>query len=265
MRSGASRGAASVEHAGLAALIALIAIAAIAALRAAPPDSATRELGGTIARRMACAPRHPVPCGRNPLALAYGFALGKLVRSLAPAPLAVLGPGGPTPARGLPPLPAGELRGPGSAGRADCLEPARHCLHLGRGPAAAPAAQSGSPTGATARAWGGSWPRSTRDRPRSRPRRDPPEPRGRPCPGPSRDTGGAKPRAVPARRGTAVALASPERRRLSPTRAEPACRRRPQPSGSGCASRSSGRRRPARGSPESRSRPRSRSAGPPSR
>jgi hypothetical protein len=27
-----------------------------------------------------------VPCGRNPLALAYGFPLGKLVRTLAPAP-----------------------------------------------------------------------------------------------------------------------------------------------------------------------------------
>jgi hypothetical protein len=79
----------------MAALIALIVIAGIAALRSAPPDSASRELGGTIARRIACVPRHPVPCGRNPLALAYGFPLGKLVRSLAPSPLAVLGPGGP--------------------------------------------------------------------------------------------------------------------------------------------------------------------------
>ena len=95
MTAGGSRGAASVEHAGLAALVALIVIAGIAALRAAPPDGASRELGGTIARRIACAPRHPVPCGRNPLALAYGFPLGKLVRSLAPAPLGVLGPGGP--------------------------------------------------------------------------------------------------------------------------------------------------------------------------
>lgn len=95
MRSRGSTGAASVEHAGLAALIALIVIAGIAALRAAPPDDASRELGGTLARRLACAPRHPIPCGRNPLALAYGLPLGKLVRSLAPAPLAVLGPGGP--------------------------------------------------------------------------------------------------------------------------------------------------------------------------
>ena len=39
-----------------------------------------------LARRIACPPRYPVPCGRNPLALAYGFPLGKLVRYLAPAP-----------------------------------------------------------------------------------------------------------------------------------------------------------------------------------
>jgi hypothetical protein len=32
-----------------------------------------------------------VPCGRNPLALAYGFPLGKLVRYLAPEPAALAG------------------------------------------------------------------------------------------------------------------------------------------------------------------------------
>jgi hypothetical protein len=87
-------GAASVEHIGLVALIALATVAAVAALAASPPSRSARELGGTIARRLACAPRHPVPCGRNPLALAYGFPIGKLVRALAPRPLAVLGPGG---------------------------------------------------------------------------------------------------------------------------------------------------------------------------
>ena len=61
-------------------------LVAIAALVASPPRRADRELGEMIARRIACAPRYPVPCGRNPLALAYGFPLGKLVRSLAPAP-----------------------------------------------------------------------------------------------------------------------------------------------------------------------------------
>ncbi len=80
------RGAASVEHVGLALLIAMVVAAGIGALAGAPPSDSARALGGTIARRIACAPRHPVPCGRNPLALAYGFGVGKLVRYLAPAP-----------------------------------------------------------------------------------------------------------------------------------------------------------------------------------
>jgi hypothetical protein len=89
-----SAGAASVEHIGLVALIALLVAAGIAALAASPPTRSARELGDTIAGRVACVPRHPVPCGRNPLALAYGFPLGKLVRSLAPTPEAAGGPGG---------------------------------------------------------------------------------------------------------------------------------------------------------------------------
>jgi hypothetical protein len=70
----------------VAGLVGLLTIAGIAALVAAPPRRGDRELGDMIARRIACAPRYPVPCGRNPLALAYGFPVGKLVRSLAPVP-----------------------------------------------------------------------------------------------------------------------------------------------------------------------------------
>jgi hypothetical protein len=80
------KGAASVEYLALAGLIGLLVVTAIAALVASPPRRADRELGEMLARRIACAPRYPVPCGRNPLALAYGFPIGKLVRSLAPAP-----------------------------------------------------------------------------------------------------------------------------------------------------------------------------------
>jgi hypothetical protein len=80
-----------VEHVALVALIALALLAAIAALVWAPPSRSARELGEVIGRRIACAPRHPVPCGRNPLALAYGFPLGKLVRHLAPEPSARAG------------------------------------------------------------------------------------------------------------------------------------------------------------------------------
>jgi hypothetical protein len=81
-------GAASVEYVALAGVIGALILVAIAALVASPPRQADRELGDMLARRIACTPRYPVPCGRNPLALAYGFPLGKLVRSLAPPPIA---------------------------------------------------------------------------------------------------------------------------------------------------------------------------------
>ncbi|HEY6637119.1 MAG TPA: hypothetical protein VIZ61_05485 [Solirubrobacterales bacterium] len=87
----ARRGAASVEYLALAGMIGLSIVIAIAALVASPPRRGDRELGEMLARRIACPPRYPVPCGRNPLALAYGFPLGKLVRYLAPAPSAVGG------------------------------------------------------------------------------------------------------------------------------------------------------------------------------
>ncbi|MGC1815722.1 MAG: hypothetical protein WA696_16425, partial [Solirubrobacterales bacterium] len=83
-RTARYRGAASVEYIALAGLIGAAIAIAIAALVASPPKRADRELGEMLARRIACTPRYPVPCGRNPLALAYGFPLGKLVRSLAP-------------------------------------------------------------------------------------------------------------------------------------------------------------------------------------
>jgi hypothetical protein len=85
------RGAASVEYLGLAGTIGLTVVVAIAALVASPPTRGDRELGEMLARRIACPPRYPVPCGRNPLALAYGFPLGKLVRHLAPPPPIVAG------------------------------------------------------------------------------------------------------------------------------------------------------------------------------
>jgi hypothetical protein len=87
-------GTASVEHVALAFMIAAVIAVALAALASAPPRRSARELGSVIAERLACAPRHPVPCHRNPLALAYGFPVGKLVRLLAPAPRSAPGPGG---------------------------------------------------------------------------------------------------------------------------------------------------------------------------
>jgi hypothetical protein len=87
----AERGAASVEHAGLALLIALLTSAGVAALAANPPDRKARELGTAIARKMRCAPRLPGPCWRDPLTEAYGRPLAGLARALAPVPRTVAG------------------------------------------------------------------------------------------------------------------------------------------------------------------------------
>ena len=82
----ARRGTASVEQAGLTALIALLLLTAIAALAAGGDVDPRHGLGGTIARRLACAPRLPGPCRRHPLIPAYGWPLARLARALAPAP-----------------------------------------------------------------------------------------------------------------------------------------------------------------------------------
>ena len=85
------RGAATVEHAGLALLIALLTTAGVAALASQPPDDEARALGTAIARKIRCAPRLPGPCWRDPLTEAYGRPLGGLARALAPVPVTVAG------------------------------------------------------------------------------------------------------------------------------------------------------------------------------
>jgi hypothetical protein len=88
------RGTASVEQAGLAALIAALLLAAIAALASGGKIDPGHALGGTIARRIACAPRLPDACRHHPLVPAYGWPLARLARALAPAPATLPGPEG---------------------------------------------------------------------------------------------------------------------------------------------------------------------------
>jgi hypothetical protein len=89
------RGSASVEQAGLTALIALLLAAAIAALAAGGGEIDPRNsIGGTIGRRLACAPRLPGACRRHPLVPAYGWPLARLARALAPTPTALAAPSG---------------------------------------------------------------------------------------------------------------------------------------------------------------------------
>lgn len=89
------RGAASVEQVALSALVALLALAAIAGVAAGGEVEGGRDLARTIGRRLTCAPRLPDACRHHPLVPAYGWPLARLARTLAPAPLALPGPGGP--------------------------------------------------------------------------------------------------------------------------------------------------------------------------
>ncbi len=88
------RGSASVEQAGLVALVALLLLAGIAAVAASGEVDAGRGLAGTIAKRIACAPRLPDACRHHPLVPAYGWPLARLARALAPVPEAKPGPTG---------------------------------------------------------------------------------------------------------------------------------------------------------------------------
>lgn len=88
-----SRGAATVEHAGLTLLIALAAALGVAALAAAPAEEG-RELASALARRIRCAAVGPGPCWRDPLTVAYGRPVAGAVRALAPAPRPALAASG---------------------------------------------------------------------------------------------------------------------------------------------------------------------------
>jgi hypothetical protein len=93
-RRAGEEGSASVEQAGLAALVALLLLAAIAAVAAGGEIDPNRGLAGTIARRLACAPRLPDACRHHPLVPAYGWPLARLARALAPPPTPRPGPSG---------------------------------------------------------------------------------------------------------------------------------------------------------------------------
>jgi hypothetical protein len=92
-RRRADLGAASVEQIALVILVALLVLAAVAAVAAGRLEGA-REVGAAIGRRIACAPRLPDACRHHPLVPAYGLPLARLVRALAPEPLARPGPSG---------------------------------------------------------------------------------------------------------------------------------------------------------------------------
>jgi hypothetical protein len=93
-RGDRERGSASVEQAGLAALVALLLLAAVAAVASGGKVDAGRDLAVTLGRRLACGPHLPDACHHHPLVPAYGWPLARLIRALAPAPVALPGPSG---------------------------------------------------------------------------------------------------------------------------------------------------------------------------
>jgi len=88
------RGAAGVEYVAVVALVAVLFVAVVAAVVAGGEVRAGRELAGTLGERLVCGPRLPDACSHHPLVPAYGWPLARLVRALAPPPLARPGPSG---------------------------------------------------------------------------------------------------------------------------------------------------------------------------
>ena len=89
----ADHGAASVEQVGIVCLVAILLLLCIAAAASGRLDGG-RDVGAAIARRISCAPLLPDACRHHPLVPAYGWPLARLVRALAPEPVARAGPSG---------------------------------------------------------------------------------------------------------------------------------------------------------------------------
>ncbi|MBK5110748.1 MAG: hypothetical protein JJE10_05190, partial [Thermoleophilia bacterium] len=89
-----SHGSATVEQTGVVLLIALVMAALVGFYLIGPGEPPGRELGQRIANRIACGPRAPETCRRHPAVSAYGWPLARLVRYLAPLPMARPGAGG---------------------------------------------------------------------------------------------------------------------------------------------------------------------------
>ena len=79
-------------------------------MRASPPDAATRELGGTIARRIACAPAPPGSLRAQPARARLRLPARQARAGAGSGPVAAAGSAAAAAAGRLPPLPAGELR-----------------------------------------------------------------------------------------------------------------------------------------------------------
>ncbi len=91
---GSQSGSASVEQTGLVLLLAAAFAVALALGLLTGEAGPGRELGNRIAGRIACGPRAPDACRHHPAVEAYDWPLARVLRYLAPLPMARPGPDG---------------------------------------------------------------------------------------------------------------------------------------------------------------------------
>lgn len=87
-------GSATVEQTGVVLLVALAMAGLVGLYLTGAGEPPGRELGQRIANRIACGPRTPEACRLHPAVSAYGRPLARLLRYLAPLPMARPGPSG---------------------------------------------------------------------------------------------------------------------------------------------------------------------------
>lgn len=91
---GGERGSATVEQTGIVLLLAATFAVVIGFWTLAGEQGPGRGLGERIANRIACGPREPDACRHHPAVEAYGWPLARVLRALAPVPVARPGPDG---------------------------------------------------------------------------------------------------------------------------------------------------------------------------
>jgi hypothetical protein len=94
VRLDSDAGSAAVEQTGLVLLLAgTVALAAAFGVLTGGAGPG-RGLGNRIAETIACGPRAPGVCRHHPAVEAYGWPIARVLRRLAPQPVARTGPGG---------------------------------------------------------------------------------------------------------------------------------------------------------------------------
>lgn len=81
-------GSATVEQTGLILFVALVFASLSGLLLMNDDKTAGRGIGERVANRISCGPRQPDACSHHPAVTAYGWPTARLLRYLAPIPMA---------------------------------------------------------------------------------------------------------------------------------------------------------------------------------